>query len=128
MSNCLRLLDLRRLPPANTRKNSHPEGRQAEWDTHRTDYEGAGGKEVFQWLPGINPDIDRLDKNGVQGLPGALLGTFPAREKYPGSGPGRPGDQVMKRLTSGAPGVRGQAGPVDKCRGPGARSPRQNPQ
>ena len=84
MSNCLRLLDLRRLPPANTRKNSHPEGRQAEWDTHRTDYEGAGGKEVFRWLPGINPDIDRLDKNGVQGLPGALLGTFPAREKYPG--------------------------------------------
>ena len=37
-----------------TRNTYQHEGRQAKWDTHRTDYEEAGGKEVFQWLPGIS--------------------------------------------------------------------------
>ena len=33
---------------------------------HRTDYEEAGGKKVFQWQPGITPDRVRLDKKGVR--------------------------------------------------------------
>ena len=51
-------------------------------DTHRTGYEEAGGLMEIQWLPGITPDKNRLDKKrGVWGLPSALLPTFPALEK-----------------------------------------------
>ena len=53
-----------------------PEGRQAEYVTHRTDYEGAGGKEVFQWLPGIPFADVRLDKQGGLGSPQRAFAYF----------------------------------------------------
>ena len=63
-----------------------PEGRQAEYVTHRTDYEGAGGKEVFQWLPGISPDSVRLGKKGGPGSPRRRFGYFAAEGKVTRAG------------------------------------------
>ena len=52
-------------------------GRQPKSDTHRTDYEGAGGFKVFQWQPGISLAGVRLGKAVVRPEGGRrLLVTF----------------------------------------------------
>ena len=65
---------------------SQHEGRQAKSDTHRTDYEGARGPAVFQWLPGISPDSVRLGKKGGPGSPRRRFGYFAAEGKVTRAG------------------------------------------
>ena len=118
------------VPVHKIRNNPQPEGRQARSDTHRTDYEGAGGKGVFQWLPGIKSHTDRLGKKGVRvsrrffgdflcvqkvtrglgpgrprrGEPGSgAQGEFRRRRQRGQPGLGSPGSHVPKRLASDAP-------------------------
>ena len=38
-------------PPPQKRNSPQHEGRQAKWDTHRTDYEKAEGKRYFSGCP-----------------------------------------------------------------------------
>ena len=54
------------------RNHFQHEGRQAKSDTRPAGYEAAGGQKEIQWLPGISPDMNRLDKKGVWGLPSAF--------------------------------------------------------
>ena len=75
-------------PPPENSNTSQPEGRQAKLVEHRADYEGAGGKEVFQWLPGIFPATDRLDKTGSGVSPAAFWSLFRRGKSDPGSGAG----------------------------------------
>ena len=63
-------------PVHKKRNRPQPEGRQAKCDTHRTDYEGAVGPTEIQWLPGITPDKNRLDKNGGLGSPRRAFAYF----------------------------------------------------
>ena len=89
-------------------KNSkipQPEGRQPKWDTRRTDYEEAGGLMEIQWLPGIAPDKDRLDKNGGLGSPQRFLVTFVRTKVTRGAGAEPPPTSTE---------VRGWEGPVKK--------------
>ena len=51
-------------------------GRQPKSDIHRTDYEGAGGPAVFQWLPGISLVVTDWTNKGGLGSPQRLLVTF----------------------------------------------------
>ena len=75
MSNCLRLWKV----SVSTNKKETPLSPRAVRRSaadRRTDYEGAGGKKEFQWLPGIKSNTNRLDKNGGLGSPQRLLVTF----------------------------------------------------
>ena len=71
-------------PVHKIRNNHQPEGRQAEPDTHRTDYEGAGGPAEIQWQLGISPGKDRLDKKRGSGVSPAV---FPPTFGRPKVGP-----------------------------------------
>ena len=91
---------------------SQHEGRQAKSDTHRTDYEEAGGPVVFQWLPGIKSDTVRLDKAGVQPEGGwRVFGYFLHEQKVP-----RPWVREPTRQ-------RAPSGPLGSSGSPGAHSP-----
>ena len=75
MSNCLRLWKV----SVSTNKKETPLSPRAVRRSaadRRTDYEGAGGKKEFQWLPGIKSNTNRLDKNGGLGSPQRFLVTF----------------------------------------------------
>ena len=77
-----------------TSNTYQPEGRQARLVNHRTGYEEAGGKEVFQWQRGISPDRVRLDKQRGTGVSPAVFPPTFGRPKVgppeatPGSGAG----------------------------------------
>ena len=53
-------------------------------DTHRTGYEEAGGLMEIQWLPGITPDKNRLDKKRGAGVsPARFCLLFPRWKSRP---------------------------------------------
>ena len=83
-----------------------PEGRQPKLDSHRTDYEAAGGLKEIQWLPGIKADTDWLDKRRGPGVsPAVFPPTFGRPKVGPPEANPRPGagQPPGKEAANGAP-------------------------
>ena len=76
-----------------------------------------GNSVATRYLPCRRP----IRQNGVQGLPGALLGTFPAREKYPARGCGNPQAESLIKRHSEEP----SSDQIPRRRGPAANHHRR---
>ena len=57
-------------------------------------------KREIQWLRSVPFLVSDWTKNGDRGVPGALLGTFPAREKYLARGCENPQRRWLKKRHS----------------------------